>query len=252
MFNGNLNITADYFYKYRYDILTVRAGVSTVIGATLPPVNLGIVDNRGYEVSVTYKNNIKNLSYSINGNISFAKNKIIFRDEANPAYPWLATTGGAVGRVPGYVFDGYYQNADDIANSPQPITGNIHPGDIKYKDLNGDNIIDANDKRILDYPNIPNTIYGFNTSLSYKEFSLSFTLQAATNFAFTNPDGLSVRGGNYRQINLNSWRPDNTNPAMPRLSDISIINDPVSSFSDFWSTRLDYLRLKNTLSLATG
>ncbi|MDB5119658.1 MAG: hypothetical protein JWN56_876 [Sphingobacteriales bacterium] len=245
MFNGSLNLTVDYFYKYRYDILTVREGVSTVIGATLPPVNLGIVDNRGYEVSLTYKNHVKAFNYSVNGNVSVAKNKILFRDEANPAYPWLAKTGGAVGRPIGYLFDGFYQDANDIANSPQPVTGNIHPGDMKYKDLNGDNIIDANDKRVLDYSNIPNTVYGFNTSMSYKSLSISVILQAATNFMYTNPDGLATRGGNYRQINLDSWRPDNTDASLPRLSDISIINDPASSFSDFWSTRLDYLRLKN-------
>lgn len=245
MFNGTLNITADYFYKYRYDILTVRQGVSTVIGATLPPVNMGIVDNRGYELDVTYKNHIKGFVYSINGNVSFAKNKIIYRDEANPAYPWLATTGGPVGRVIGYVFDGFYKDAADIANSPQPITGGIKPGDLKYKDLNGDNIIDENDKRVLDYPNIPNTVYGFTTQLAYKDFSLSLTLQAATNFTFNSPGDFAARGGNYREVNLDTWTPTNQNPALPRLSDISTISSPLTSFSDFWAKRFDYLRLKN-------
>jgi TonB-linked SusC/RagA family outer membrane protein len=245
LFGGRINLTADYFYKYRYDILTTREGVSTVIGAALPPVNLGIVDNRGYEVSLTYKGNVKGFSYSVNGNISVAKNKIIFRDEAAPAYPWLAKTGGPIGRVNGYIFDGFYTDATDIANSAQPVTGGIKPGDIKYKDLNNDGVIDANDTRVLDYPNIPNTVYGFNTSLGYKNFSLSVTLQAATNFTFNSGGDFASRGGNYREINLDTWSPTNLNPALPRLSDISTNNDPNVSFSNFWSKRFDYLRLKN-------
>lgn len=245
LFNGSLNLTADYFYKYRYDILTTRQGVSTVIGAVLPPVNLGIVENRGYEISLTYKNHIKAFNYSVNGNVSFAKNKIIFRDEANPAYPWLATTGGSVGRVIGYTFDGFYKDAADIAASPQPLAGGVKPGDLKYKDLNGDHVIDENDKRVLDYSNIPTTVYGFNTALSYKDFSLNVTLQAATNFTYNSTTDFASRGGNYREVNLDSWRPDNLNPSLPRLSDVSVINNPSVSFSDFWAKRFDYLRLKN-------
>src|SRR5690606_15769361 len=83
-------------------------------------------------------------------------------------------------RVLGYVFDGFYTD-ENIATSPKPYDA-IMPGDLRYKDLNGDGLISAKDRTLLKYPNLPNTIYGFNFSLGYKGFSVGGTLQAATNF----------------------------------------------------------------------
>ncbi len=237
MFNNRLGITADYFDKERYDILIRRGSVSTILGVGVPPVNLGKVSNKGFEVEISYAGNItKDLNYSVRGNISYAKNKILFQDEAQPAYPWLAGTGHSVGYLIGYTNIGFYKDSADIANSPkQQIT--THPGDLKYADLNKDGKIDPNDERIMKYTNLPTTNLGFTGTLGYKGFTFSFTLQSALDFVVRR--NLT---GNYTTERLDSWSPtNNIHPLLPRLSIAASVSD---YDSDFWFRRMDYLRLK--------
>jgi TonB-linked SusC/RagA family outer membrane protein len=246
-FKGKLNLTADYFNRYRYDILVTRKSVPVFTGMTVPPVNLGRMRDRGFEVSLTYRGKAGKVGYSVNGNVSYAKNKILFEDEPAPAYPWLRQTGGPFGREAGYLFQGFYQSAQDVAASPKPLVA-AKPGDLKYRDVNGDGVININDQVLLPYANLPTTIYGFNGDINYKGFSLHFTLQAATQFTFrgTGAD-IEPFSENPRQVHLNTWTPENTHPLLPRLSTqwSSSIDDPWNSVSDFWLRRSDYLRLKN-------
>ncbi|MBS1567666.1 MAG: SusC/RagA family TonB-linked outer membrane protein, partial [Bacteroidetes bacterium] len=235
MFNNKLGITADYFDRERYDILITRKSVSTILGVGVPPVNLGRVQNRGFEVEASYNGAIRQLTYSFRGNISVAKNKILFQDEAQPAYPWLAGTGHAIGYLIGYTYQGFYNDTAEIAKSPKtPIAAK--PGDPKYADLNGDGIIDPNDQRIMKYTNLPTTNLGFTTTVGYKGFALSFTLQSALNFVMRR--NLT---GNYTTERLDSWTPTNKNALLPRLTTIASVGD---YDSDFWFRRMDYLRLK--------
>lgn len=247
LFNGKLTLSADYFYRYRYDILTTRQDIPSILGVNLNPVNIGIVENRGYEVDLRYHNMVGNVNYYINANASFAKNKILQRSESQPAYPWLAFTGHPVGSIVGYTFIGYYQDADDIAKSAKPASTPVKPGDLKYADLNGDGNIDQNDQRILKFPNLPNTILGTTLGASWKNLTVALTFQAALNF--------SVQGGsaevnpfqnNFREIHMDSWTPGNAvNPSFPRLTSIEgTVNNALSFNSDYWYTRGDYIRLK--------
>ena len=246
MFKGRLGLTADWFDRMRYDILITRGSVSSILGVGLPPVNLGKVQNRGYEVEVSYNDRLGKLDYGVRANISVAKNKIVYQDEAQPAFPWLSRTGGPLGRIPGYTFIGYYKDADDVANSPKPAGLTPKPGDLKYADLNKDNVIDVNDQRILAYPNLPNTILGFTGNLAYKGISLSFTFQSALNFANRKvAEAINPFSNNLREIHANAWRPDNSeNPDFPRLSTVAGISNPLTYPSDYWFRRSDYLRLK--------
>lgn len=235
MFNNKFGISADYFDRERYDILITRGSVSTILGVGVPPVNLGKVQNRGFEVEATYNGSFKQLTYSFRGNISVAKNKILFQDEAQPAYPWLAGTGHAVGYLIGYSYQGFYADSTDIAKSAKtPITA--RPGDPKYADLNGDGKIDPNDQRIMQYTNLPTTNLGFTTTVGYKGIGLSFTFQSALNFVMRR--NLT---GNYTVERLNAWTPTNPNPILPRLTTVASVGD---YDSDFWFRRMDYLRLK--------
>ncbi len=246
MFKGKLSITADYFDKYRYDILIVRNSVSSILGVGLPPVNLGEVQNRGYEVEVGYADRIRNFNYSVRANISVAKNKVLYMDEAQPAFPWLNKTGKPLGTIAGYHFLGYYQDAADVAASAKPAGLIPNPGDLKYEDLNKDGIIDASDLRILPYPNLPSTILGFTGTASYKGFSIAFTLQSALNFSNRKiAESINPFGNNFRQIHANYWTPDNPNPDFPRLSLASNINNAGTYPSDYWFRRTDYLRVKS-------
>lgn len=243
MFNSRIGITADYFDRERYNILITRGSVSTILGVGVPPVNIGKVQNRGFEVELTYSGNVKALTYSLRGNISVAKNKILFQDEAQPAYPWLAGTGHSIGYLTGYTYAGFYADSADVANSSKTAIA-AKPGDPKYADLNKDGKVDVNDEKIMKYTNLPNTNLGFTGTLGYKGFSFSFTLQSALNFVMNR--NLT---GNYTTERLNSWSPtNNVNPLLPRLTTLtSSVADNNTYPSDFWFRRMDYLRLKTVM-----
>ncbi|MDI3318379.1 SusC/RagA family TonB-linked outer membrane protein [Pinibacter soli] len=252
MFNGKLTFTADYFYRYRYDILTTRQDIPSMLGVNLNAVNIGIVENRGYEIDIRYRNSIGKVNYYINANASFAKNKVLQRSEAQPAYPWLALTGNPVGSIVGYTFTGYYNDSIDIAKSAKPSTTKVQPGDLKYADLNGDGNIDQNDQRVMRYPNMPNTILGTTLGVSWKNISFSATFQGALNFSLQGGSAeVNPFQNNFRQIHLNSWTPENhADPSFPRLTSIEgTVNNALSFNSDYWYTRADYVRLK-TLELS--
>jgi TonB-linked SusC/RagA family outer membrane protein len=236
MFKGKLTFTADYFRRHRYDILIQRQSVSQILGVGVPPVNLGVVQNNGFEVELGYNGRINKVTYSVRANMSYAKNKILFQDEAQPTYPWLSRTGHPIGSHIGYTWVGFYQSYDEIAKSPTtPITA--RPGDLKYADLNGDGKIDPNDQSVLAYPNLPNTIIGFNGTVGYKGLTLAFTFQSALNFTMARPIP-----GNYTTRSLDAWTPENNvNPSRPRLSTVATVSGYNSTF---WYKRMDYLRLK--------
>lgn len=246
MLKGKLSLSADIFDRERYDILITRGSVSTILGVGLPPVNLGRVQNRGFEIELGYNDRIKDFSYSVRGNISVAKNKVLYMDEAQPAFPWLNRTGQSLGTIPGYTFIGYYKDAADVANSPKPAGLTPKPGDLKYEDLNKDGIIDVNDQRILTYPNLPNTIMGFTGTVGYKGLSFSITLQSALNFANRKiAESINPFSNNIRAIHANAWRPDNSeHPDFPRLTTVAGISNASTYPSDYWFRRTDYLRIK--------
>jgi TonB-linked SusC/RagA family outer membrane protein len=244
---GKLTITADVFNKHRYDILQARGTVSNIIGVGLPPANLWIVDNKGFELAVGYKNSIKKFNYFVNANITGTKNSAVNRDEATPAYPWLALTNKPLGTILGYTTLGFYTK-EDIADPKvaKPSSGTTGAGDLKYLDRNRNGVIDADDRTTLEYPNLPNTILGFTTGFTYRGFSLTATLQSALNFGLR---GVSETANpfqnNFREIHLGAWRPDNAeNPTFPRITTIPSTSHPLNYPSDYWFIRGDYLRLK--------
>jgi TonB-linked SusC/RagA family outer membrane protein len=248
LWGGKLGGTIDYFDNYRYDILTPRNGVSSIFGQTLPVMNVGQVSNKGYEVELTHNNRInKNLSYYIKANVSYARNKILYQDEAEPAYPWLKATGHSIGSIAVYSFDGFYKDAADVANSAKPPGVDVHPGDIKYKDLNGDGIIDPYDKSYIGYPNLPNTNYGLTLGVTWKGISVSAMLQGAANFNVrARSEGIDAFLSNLQPIHQQSWTPALGNSALyPRLSTaITGLNSSNDYPSDFWLVSGNYLRLK--------
>ncbi|MBB2149456.1 SusC/RagA family TonB-linked outer membrane protein [Pedobacter gandavensis] len=246
MFEGKLSFTLDYFNNNRYDILTTRASVPLTMGVGLPPMNIGRVNNRGWDGEINYKNNYKDFQYYARGTFSYAKNKIVFRDEANPRYPWLARTGQPIGQGFGYVFDGYYQSAADISNSAVPTTP-VKPGDLKYKDLNGDGIIDALDQRAIGSPNLPSTVMGLTLGFSYKNFSFNMLLQGAYDYSmYFASEAIEPLSSNFQPIHYQAWTPElGNNAKFPLLGTNSTISRANVSLSDFWLVNAKYLRLKS-------
>lgn len=247
MFQGKLTSTFTYFNNNRYDILTSRGTVSYIFGQALPPVNLGKTNNRGFEAEIAYSDKInKDFNFRIGGNVSVAKNKIVFQDEANPLFEYQRLTGNPIGTPRQYSFLGFYRDATDIANSAKPPSG-AKPGDIKYADLNGDGIITDADQSYFGYSNTPNTVFGINLSTNYKTFSLNVLFQGSANFNVAGVrESIQAFGSNLQAIHQQSWTPElGDNAKYPILSlapnAISIPTSP----SDFWNVRGDYIRLKS-------
>lgn len=248
LWNGKLGGTIDYFDNYRYDILTPRKGVSSIFGQTLPVMNVGQVSNKGYEIELTHRNSInKDLSYNIKANVSYAHNKILFEDEAQPAFPWLAQTGHSIGSIAVYTSEGFYKDAADVAASAKPPGVVVHPGDLKYKDLNGDGIIDSYDESYVGYPNLPNTNYGLSLGVNWKGFSVSAMLQGAANFNVrAQAEAIDAFLANLQPIHEQRWTPQTAATAQyPRLSTaITGLNSSRDYPSTFWLISGNYLRLK--------
>ena len=144
-----LNFSFNYFQEKRDNILTKRNTVPSFIAAiTQDAYNIGRVKNRGYEIEWGWKSDIRDFHYWLNGNYSFARNEILFMDEIlNEKYPNLNRTGHRVGEQFGYVFDGFFNTQDEIDAAPLYFDKKPSLGDTRYKDVNGDGVIDVNDRQ---------------------------------------------------------------------------------------------------------
>ena len=251
MLKGRLGLVADYFYEHRSDILTTRGTVPGISGINLPVVNIGVVDNHGYEIELKWQDKINGFGYAISPNMSFARNKIIYMDEVHRNEPYLMRTGNRVNQPIGYVFDGFWteQDLSHFADFP-----NAHysakPGDLRYKDLNGDKIINADDRKPIGYPDYPEYVFGLSTEFNYKNFDLNMLWTGATNVSrafsgsFQLPFGPTHGFGLMQYFVDGRWTPETAATAtLPRLSFSGTENN--TKFSDFWLKNASYLRLKN-------
>lgn len=249
----------DYFYKVTRDILQNVAGVyPPSVGGYFPSTqNAGIMDARGFEVVLKHNNAVTPaFRYQIAGNLTFARNRFIRTDESANVPAWQRRTGRSMGSILGWVSDGLYQNQEEIANGPVPFAG-VKPGYIRYKDLNGDGIIDAADRTWIGRSPIPEIMGGFNLSISYKNLTLGAFWQGAarTDFMLTGEyleagfsDGTFFTqpfkwGANTPYFILeNTWQREGDQTAFPRLSTETPTNNNISS--DFWKRDASYIRLK--------
>lgn len=243
MFDNKLSFVVDRFYGKRYDILTNRSSVSGIFGVALPPVNLGIVKRNGWDGEITYRNTVKEFSYNINATFSFTRNTIIEKDEAQPRYPWLAETGHSIGQNFGYLFNGFYSAADlTDPNVAKPV---ISPraGDLKYRDINGDLVIDAYDRQAIGNSSLPVNVIGLNLGFNYKGFGLNLAFQGSYNFSVAlNSEGLGFN--NFQPLHLKRWTPETAATAEYPAMGGTLINDARTNFSDFWLINAWYLRLR--------
>lgn len=260
MWNGLLSLEVDAFYKVTKDILQGQSGLMPPsIGGNFPTtVNSGVVDVKGLEIVLGHRKQInKDLNYSINGNFTFARNRYVEIDDSPNIPSYQRRTGQALGSVLGYVSDGLYQDENDLRYSPK-TSDEVRIGDIKYKDINGDGVINKDDRVWIANSPLPEIVYGLNFDLQYKWFDLSLFFQGAaktdvmlsgTYSALGYSDGTFFTqafkwGSNPpRYLVEGSWTPDNRDAEYPRLSTQSSANN--AAISDFWKRDASYLRLKN-------
>ncbi len=261
--DNKLSLTIDYFHNVRYDQLITPNNIPEVLGVDLPAINLGRTQNQGFDGQIGYHSNIGNVQFGTNLVFSYAKNKVLFKSEASPAYPWLARTGQPINQPFGYHSLGYYTPADVAAiNAYASTHGNnqgnkaiavpdngevIQAGDLKYQDLNGDGFINIFDQRAIGKPNLPNTTLGLNLQASYKGFSISVLFQGSFNYSFiVTGTGIEPFQSQFQPIHQQAWTPSNAgNAQFPRLTtSSSSINSPTYFPSDYWLINARYVRLK--------
>ncbi|HEY0273500.1 MAG TPA: SusC/RagA family TonB-linked outer membrane protein, partial [Chitinophaga sp.] len=194
----NLNITAEYYNYNRYNILQKRSYIPSTSGLEADIyANLGKANSRGIDLSADYKRQLgRDLMVSARGNFTLATDKYTYYEEPNYPEPWRHTTGHPLRQGYGYIAERLFVDDAEAQSSPPQLfssTGKApRGGDIKYRDLNGDGIIDQRDEAFIGYPQVPEIVYGYGFSVQYKNFDLSafFQGQARVSF-FIDPNKVS-------------------------------------------------------------
>ncbi len=257
-FDNRLSLEFDLFFNHRSKILWQRAGSvpgSSGLTGVLPAENLGKVDNKGYEFKVGYNTNIGPVRFNIGVNGGYAKNKIVYWNET-PGRPDYQLSTGKV--LPTdvvnpddmllYQYDGIFATQKDVDANTLDYTGvggagKLFPGSMKFKDVNGDKKIDANDRVRSDKSRIPTFQGGITLGASYKDFDLSVLFQAATGAEiFFQPETGTI--GNYVQWQYDHrWTLENPSSVDPRTVDRN--NQYFSNRNTYYMLSTNYIRLKN-------
>lgn len=186
----NLNIIAEVYKKHTYNILMGRSSIPSTMGLEAGiSANLGKVDAQGLDLSLDYKQTFSNdLWAAVRGNLTYATNKYVFYEEPQWSEPWRYITGQPINRGWGYVAERLFVDDKEARNSPSQIfsiNGRApQGGDIKYRDLNNDGMINQQDLAFLGYPQVPEIVYGFGFSSGYKNFDLSAFFQGQARVSF--------------------------------------------------------------------
>lgn len=248
MFNGNVFFEFDVFSNKRTNILwTKNASVPQSTGLTLPRQNLGEVLNKGWEFNIGYRNQKDGFKYNVSVNGGYAQNKILFWDEAPGAPAWQQTTGKPMFTYQTYLYDGVFKDQAAIdANTIdyKAIVNTLRPGDMKYKDYNGDGKITPDDQVRNNFTNIPLFTGGVNLSASYRNFDLTVLIQGAAGAKqFISAAEMGNIGNYLLDMYENRWTIDNPSDKHPRIANRN--DQYYSTGNDYWLRDADYLRLKN-------
>ena len=255
-----LSVTADIFSDNRKGILINPLKIPGILVTGSPKLNIGEVDNKGYEVLLGWKDNPnKDFRYDISASVSFARNTIINQDELPSDLPWQLYEGGSTSRGGlQYIFEGLYQADDFIKDEsgksildpklPQPSYG-VTPGDAIYKDVNGDGIVNDQDMGVLGYPSIPEYTFGFNSTFTFKRWTFFMQWTGVTNVNKMAHFGHRQIFGNPKNMGLNQmwvdnvWTPDRVDAPWPKATVKGMAWNGAES--TLWSLDASYLRLKN-------
>ncbi|HEY9261963.1 TonB-dependent receptor [Chitinophaga sp.] len=255
LFKDKLSFTVDYFHDIRFDQLVRKGSVPNMLGIGFSPTNVARTSNQGFDGQINYRGNIRQVNFNTSLVFQYFKNKVLFKDEAQPAYPWLRETGLPIDQPFGYTFIGYYTPEDvqkiqsNTHDKPAaPLTEYpIQAGDLKYKDVNGDGVIDNNDIGPIGKPNLANTVLGLTLGASYKGFSINVLFQGSFGYSFSVVGtGIETFQSQFQPIHQQRWTPENAaNAQFPRLtSNPTTVNSARTYMSDFWLIDARYVRLK--------
>lgn len=252
LWNNDLNFSFDVFKETRDNIFLERKANPDYLGLQKAPLaNLGKVENKGFEATLDLTKKVGEFIIMAKGNVTYNKNKIIEDDTPTKPYHWMETRGQFVHYRTGYICDGFYtQEEIEDPNVAKPA-GDYRAGDLKYRDLNSDGIIDGYDQTSIGRPSYPNLVYGFGTTVQWKNFDLGLFFQGTglIDISLAASDFIPYREGSLKGnvfANISeAWTEDDQNPnaKWPRLNYGGNINENYAS-STFWLRSGSYLRLK--------
>lgn len=257
LWGDKFGLTLDYFDEKRDGIYMVRSYLSDMVGiqGQNPSANVGSVKNNGFDGNFKLDQKVADVALQIRGNFTYSKNEITEADEMINRYPYLRRTGYRVDQAKGLIALGLFKDYDDIRNSPRQDFGDqrdIMPGDIKYKDVNGDGIVNDDDIVPIGATTRPNLIYGLGVSANWKGFDFNIHFQGAgkSNFfieGFTVYPFVNGEWGNILEemAGANRWIlgvNEDPNAEYPRLSYGGNSNNYRGS--TYWLRDGSYLRLK--------
>ncbi|MDB5031847.1 TonB-dependent receptor [Mucilaginibacter sp.] len=258
LFN-NFNLSVDLFTKKTVGVLQ-QPPVPGYLGYSQAPyANYGTSQNRGIDIELGYHSKIGDLSFGMNGNVSFLQNKILyiapgisFVETQQASFQTMGNisrsiVGGSYNAFYGYQMLGIFQTQAEVnsyvGSAGTPLQPNAKPGDIKYANLNGDNVIDGSDRTIIGNP-IPTVTYGLTVNLVYKSFDfVAFGNGVGGNSIFQGLRRLDIGNANYQTTILDRWTPTNPSTTNPRLTD----DDPNGNYTKFSKIYLqsgNYFRVK--------
>lgn len=248
LFKG-LTLTVDGFYERRSDIWVSSDGQnSAVLGASGSYVNAGIVDSWGTEIGANYYKKMGNVELNLGGTFTYNRSKIIEMLEEPAAYDYTRSTGNPVGQIFGLQAIGYFVDQADIDNSLPQQFGPVKAGDIKYKDMNGDKVINSDDRVAMGYNSTcPEIYYSFSFGLEWKGLGFSAQFQGVGNYTailsgtYYHPlvDNTTISNYVYR----NRWTPETPNARFPRLTTETVDNNLQTS--SLWLADRSFLKLRN-------
>jgi TonB-linked SusC/RagA family outer membrane protein len=238
---GLLEGSIDAFYENRSDILAPRnASVPLYTGITLPDENIGKVSNQGIELQLNHRNKIKEVGYSLGGQFSYARSKIIFIDEAANIPEWQRRTGSPVDYLLVYQADGIYQNQEEIDNTAH--FSSARPGDVKFVDKSGDGIINEDDKILLENSPTPKIVYGITMGLDWNGISLNVLFQGqAQAQTIYRPYDLNQQSAYYE----GRWISNRLTPNAEYPAAFDTGSNSYREVSTVWVKDNSFLRLKN-------
>jgi TonB-linked SusC/RagA family outer membrane protein len=276
LFNNKLSFTVDWFQDHRDGIFQQRATIPAYVGLiSMPYGNVGEMRSWGSDGNLSYLQNVtKDLNFTVRGNYTYSRNEILNWEQAEQKYAYQEYNGYTNGAHRGYIAQGLFRDAQDVASSPvQSFGGTVLPGDIKYKDVNGDGIINTDDMVPLSGPTYPVIMYGFGGEIQYKAFTLGVLFKGRGYTPYyhvgQNVDGAAngmgyvpFHGGDLGNVlsiavdPKNRWIPydyavangidpalaENPDARFPRLDYQYNANN--SQLSTFWQDDARYLRLQ--------
>lgn len=253
----NLMVTVDVFSENRTGILEYpSANVPGYTGFALPILNTGKVKNSGFEAILTYKKEAKIFSYYASGSAAFSRNKIVEKSETAQPFSYLYEQGYRLGQMRGLVYTGFYKENDFNAGGElkdgisRSSYTNVKPGDLKFKDQDGNGIINDYDKIPMNYASLPELTLGFNLGFKFKRFDFDAYLQGTLNRTINLLDQANiythpfVNNNNITVFSANSWTPETAGTATsPRLSTLNNANNNQSS--DYWMRNGSFFKLRS-------